>query len=90
MNYHTYFDLKIHEDSEIPSWDLIGRVWRIVHVAGGATHTHFAISFPNAMAKGFGLGQIMRVFTTSQENAEKMYDSIEAYPGIVDLVEYYI
>lgn len=87
MNYHTYFDLKIHEDPEIPSWDLIGRVWRIVHVAGGSTHTPFAISFPNAMNKGFGLGQVMRVFTTSQEHAEKMYDSIEAYQGIGDLVE---
>ena len=86
MTYSTYFDLTLHEYPEIPLWDTLSRVWRIVHVAGASTQQTFAIAFPKKMEKGFSLGTVVRIFTTSEEAANAIYDSIEAAPGIDDLL----
>lgn len=89
--YCTYFDLRLRPDPEVPAWDRLGRVLRIVHVAGANTGTPsgtpFAIAFPDYMLEGFSLGQRLRVFTQDTQGAEALYDGIEQAPMAADLAE---
>ncbi len=87
MSFSTYFDLRLRPDLEVPDWDRLGRLVRIVHVAGAQTATPFAIAFPDYMREGFTLGQRLRVFTQKVQGAEALYDGIERVPMAVDLAE---
>ena len=82
MPFDTYFDLTVRQDTEtdIPHWDCMGQVWRIVHVAGGMTGDAFAVAFPEWMRSGFTLGGTLRVFTRGDDAAQRMYDAIEQAP----------
>ena len=86
MKYSVYFDLTLREYPDIPLWDTLGRVWRIVHVAGANTQQIFAVAFPKQMTTGFSLGAVIRVFAMSLDAADALYDSIENTPGIEDLL----
>lgn len=85
MTFSTYFDLTLHKDPEIPSWDRMGRLLRITHVGGKASHTPFAIAFPGWMREGYTLGDTMRVFVEDEKGAVAICESIEAAPGLRDL-----
>lgn len=88
MTYTTFFDLVLrpcHDD--IPAWDRMGGIWRIVHVAGKRSGVLFAVAFPGWMREGFCLGNTLRVFVSGPGGAELLYDAIDTAPGVQDLVE---
>ncbi|MDA8390732.1 MAG: type I-F CRISPR-associated endoribonuclease Cas6/Csy4 [Gammaproteobacteria bacterium] len=90
MAYTTYFDLSLRpgqaDPDEAPAWDRLGRVWRIIHVAGRQAGAPFAVAFPGWMRDGFGLGPTLRVFVEDGGVADRLYDAIERAPGIGALV----
>jgi CRISPR-associated endoribonuclease Cas6/Csy4 subtype I-F len=87
MTYRTYFDLKLRPDPEIPSWDRLGALWRLVHQAGAKSQAPFAVAFPGWMVEGFTLGPVFRVFTRSEAQANTLYDALDANPRCADLAE---
>jgi len=88
MSFGTYFDLRLRPDPGVPDWDRLGRMLRIVHVAGAQSATPFAIAFPDYMSEDkFTLGQRLRVFTQEAQGAEALYDGIERAPMAADLAE---
>lgn len=91
MAYTTYFDLTMRPGQrgpdEAPSWDRLGRIWRITHGASRNIGVPFAVAFPHWMREGFGLGAILRVFAQDTESAERLYDALERVSGIRDLAE---
>lgn len=87
MPFDTYFDLKLRREPDIPSWDRLGRLWHLVHVAGTRSATPFAVAFPQWMQNGFGFGEVLRVFTEGATRAEALYDALERSPQAADLAE---
>lgn len=83
--YRTYFDLRLQPDPEIPAWDRMGALWRIVHRASAQSKTPFAVAFPEWMREGFTLGQTLRVFTLGETGANALYDVLERQPQWGDL-----
>ncbi len=84
MPFDTYFDLTIRPDPDIPSWDCLGQVWRMVHGASAASGVEFAVAFPEWMRDGFTLGKMLRIFTQGSPNSERLYDAIERAPRITE------
>lgn len=87
MGYRTYFDLKLRPDPDIPEWDRMGALWRFAHQASAASKTPFAVAFPAWMSAGFTLGTVLRVFTRSEDDANAIYEGLEANPRCADLAE---
>lgn len=91
MAYTTYFDLTMRPGQggpdEAPSWDRLGRIWRITHGASRNIGVPFAVAFPHWMRDGFSLGAILRVFVQDAESAEHLYAALEQVPGITDLAK---
>lgn len=87
MRFDTYFDLALRPDEDIPRWDALGAVWRMVHGAGARTGVEFAVAFPKWMARGFSLGDTLRIFTQGAQGSETLYDALEDNPRVAQLVQ---
>lgn len=87
MPFDTYFDLTMRPDPDIPVWDCIGQVWRMVHVAGVISGVDFAVAFPGWMAEGFTVGNTLRVFAQGAQASERLYDEIEKAPRLLEFAE---
>ena len=84
--FHVYFDLTLLENPEIPVWDVLSRVWRGVHGASVKAQVPFAVAFPRYMNRGFQLGNVFRVFVSSTEEAERLYDMIDSRDDLKEWV----
>lgn len=87
MAYRTYFDLTLQPDPEIPVWDRMGALWRLVHQSSAASKTPFAVAFPSWMGEGFTFGPVLRVFARSEAQANAIYDGLDANPRCADLAK---
>lgn len=87
MAYRSFFDLTICTESDIALPLLLGRVWKLVHIASARSKIPFAVAFPGWMAQGFTFGNRLRVFVQDRDAADALYDALEAMSGVTDLAE---
>lgn len=84
MSPKIFVDITLRSDQEIPVWDVMGRVWRGTHSAAARAGVKFAVSFPEYMKNGFGLGKKLRVFFGSLEDANNALSMLQ----VTDVSEY--
>lgn len=79
-----YFDLYLKSGDLRSTRDAMGKAWRIAHGCANAVQTQMAVAFPHYV-EGRSLGDVLRVFTPSEEKADALARHIgDAHCTLID------
>lgn len=95
-----YLDIRLARQLDVPGWEIVGRVWHLVHRVAARCRIPFAVAFPNYMKNGYGLGEVLRVFVETKEDGDALregllatdcmdYGTVGRIEGVSGMVERY-